>query len=72
MSILKVGSWALFWYVKYFNKRAQDFPSVNLVFITLLEIFSFCHPIIKFLVPFGLPWKYKTSSNIWRQIPDYI
>ena len=57
MSILKVGSSALFWHVKYFNKRAQDFPGVNLVFITLNELLSFCHPIIKFSLPFGLPWK---------------
>ena len=39
---------------------------------TLDELFSFCHLIIKFSLPFALPWKYKTSSNIRRQIPDYL
>ena len=33
MSILKASSYALFWYVKYFNWRAQDLPGVNLIFI---------------------------------------
>ena len=34
MSILKASSYALFWHVKYFNRRAQDFPGVNLTFIS--------------------------------------
>ena len=34
MNILKVSSCALFWHVKYFNRRAQDFLGVNLIFIS--------------------------------------
>ena len=34
MSILKASSYALFWHVKYFNRRAHDFRGVNLIFIS--------------------------------------
>ena len=39
---------------------------------TLDKLFSLCHSIIKFSLTFALPWKYITSSNIRRQIPDYL